>query len=120
VDAEGAAQEVVMRGSRDHVRAWLVAGLAASLMVLAANGPAGAAPKSRSDPGVAAPVNVNLASEEELAGVRGIGKVLAKRIVDFRDEHGPFERLEDLMKVRGIGEKSFEKLRPLLTIGKKG
>ena len=64
------------------------------------------------------PVNVNTATEEELATVRGIGKVLARRIVEFRGQHGPFRKIEDLLKVQGIGEKSFEKLRPYLTVEK--
>jgi len=63
-------------------------------------------------------VNINTASEEELQTVPGIGKVLSKRIVEFRDEHGPFRKVEDIMKVRGIGEKSFEKIRPYLSVGK--
>ena len=46
------------------------------------------------------------------------GPSLAKRIVDFRDRQGPFERLEHLMRVKGIGEKSFDKLKPYLTVGK--
>jgi len=52
--------------------------------------------------------------------VRGIGETLAKRIVAFREEHGPYSRTEDLMKVQGIGEKSLEKIRPHVTVGKKG
>ncbi len=47
--------------------------------------------------------------------VPGIGESLAKRIVQFRDKNGRFEKVDDLMKVQGIGEKSIEKLRPYLT-----
>jgi competence protein ComEA len=65
-------------------------------------------------------VDINQASEKELMTVRGIGETLAKRIVAFREEHGPYSRAEDLMKVQGIGEKSFEKIRPYITVGKKG
>jgi len=64
-------------------------------------------------------VDINKASEKELMTVRGIGETLAKRIVQFREEHGPYNRAEDLMKVQGIGEKSFEKIRPYITVGKK-
>jgi len=63
-------------------------------------------------------VDVNTASEKDLQSVPGIGPALAKRIVEFRDEHGAFERVDDLLKVRGIGEKSLVKLRPHLTVGK--
>ncbi len=58
------------------------------------------------------PIDVNRATAKELTAVPGIGETLAKRIVAFRDEHGPFRRVEDLMKVKGIGEKSLQKLRP--------
>ena len=47
-----------------------------------------------------------------------IGKAMAGRIVAFRDEHGPFKRVEDLMKIKGIGEKSFEKIRPYVKVSK--
>jgi len=43
---------------------------------------------------------------------------MARRIVEWRDEHGPFRRVEDLMKVKGIGEKSLEKMRPHVTVAK--
>ena len=45
---------------------------------------------------------------------------MAQRIVAYRDKNGPFKKLEDLMNIQGIGEKSFLKLRPLLTIGGQG
>jgi competence protein ComEA len=41
---------------------------------------------------------------------------MAKRIVAWREEHGPFRRVEDLIKVKGIGEKTFQKLRPYVTV----
>ncbi len=63
-------------------------------------------------------VDVNTASEDELVAVPGIGKSIARRIVEFRDKNGPYQRVEDLMKVQGIGEKNFQKLRPYLTVGK--
>ena len=66
-----------------------------------------------------AKVDINEAGAKELMTVRGIGETLAKRIVAFREEHGPYNRAEDLMKVQGIGEKSFEKIRPYITVGKK-
>jgi competence protein ComEA len=62
-------------------------------------------------------VDVNRATVEELVAVPGIGEALARRIVEFRSKNGPFERVDDLLKVRGIGEKSLEKLRPHLRVG---
>ena len=59
----------------------------------------------------AAVVDINAATVDQLTALPGIGPSLARRIVAFREEHGPFRRVEDLLKVRGIGEKSFQKLR---------
>ena len=60
-------------------------------------------------------VNVNEASAEELAGVRGITEELARRIADERSENGRFSSVDDLLRVPGIGEKTLEQLRPYLT-----
>jgi competence protein ComEA len=62
-------------------------------------------------------VDINEAGVVELAKLPGIGEQVAKRIVAYRDENGPFEKAEDLMNVRGIGEKSFLKLEPHITVG---
>ena len=64
------------------------------------------------------PVDINRASVDELIGLPGIGEVMAKRIIEFREQHGPFKRVEDLLKVKGIGEKSFQKLRPSITVSR--
>jgi competence protein ComEA len=61
-------------------------------------------------------IDVNTATAEELQSVPGIGETLAKRIVEFREEHGPFEKVDDLLNVRGIGVASLDKLRPFLSI----
>ena len=54
-------------------------------------------------------ININTASAEELVKLDGVGEAIAARIVEFREKNGPFENPEDLMKVKGIGEKIFEK-----------
>lgn len=56
------------------------------------------------------PLDINAAAAEELAGLPGIGEVLAERIVAYRTEHGPFTAVEDLTKVSGIGEKKLAEL----------
>ena len=61
-------------------------------------------------------VDLNTAEAEELATLPGIGEGLAKRIVDYRTEHGPFEGPEGLMEVSGIGEKKLEELRDYITV----
>ena len=53
-------------------------------------------------------ININTASVEEIAKLEKIGPSYAERIVQYRKEHGPFEKPEDLMKVKGIGPKTFE------------
>jgi comEA protein len=95
-------------------------GLAALAMVLVLGAGVGAWAAGNDDKSSGAPLKVDLneATELELTRLPGIGPALAKRIVEFRDRHGPFQRVEDVMKVRGIGERSFEKLRPHLTVQK--
>ncbi len=62
-------------------------------------------------------VNLNTASAAELdARLPGIGPVLAQRIVDYRNSHGPFRSLEDLQNVSGIGPRRFEQIKELVTI----
>lgn len=63
-------------------------------------------------------ININTASTEELIKLPGVGQVLARRIVDFREENGPFKKIIDLMKVKGIGEKNFQKIKDKITVGK--
>ena len=64
----------------------------------------------------AAPVNLNTASVAQLETLPGIGKSTAERILEYREKSGGFKKIEDLMNVRGIGEKSFLKLKPLVTV----
>ena len=53
-------------------------------------------------------VNINKASVDELTYLKRIGPSYAQRIVDYRNEHGPFQKPEDIMNVKGIGYKTFE------------
>src|SRR6266446_4914670 len=72
-------------------------------------------------PQAAAPgekVNINTAGVDELVALPGIGRAYAERIVEYRQKNGPFKKVEDILNVRGIGEKTFERIRDRLTIGK--
>jgi competence protein ComEA len=64
----------------------------------------------------AAVVNLNTATVAQLESLPGIGKATAERIVEYRQKNGGFKKAEDLMNIRGIGEKSFLKLKPLVTV----
>jgi len=61
-------------------------------------------------------INLNQASLEELEKLPGIGEVLAQRIIDYRNQNGPFENIEDIKKVSGIGEKKFEAIKDLIRV----
>ncbi len=65
----------------------------------------------------AATVNINSASAAQLDELPGIGPKVAQRIVEYRQKNGPFRKVEELMNVKGIGEKSFLKLKPQLSVG---
>ena len=61
-------------------------------------------------------VNLNTASAAEFEGLPGIGAKTAARIIEYRQKNGPFKKVEDLMNVRGIGEKNFLKLKPQIAV----
>jgi competence protein ComEA len=66
---------------------------------------------------VAAPtVNLNTATVEQLQKLPGIGPKTAARIVEYRQKHGGFKKIEELMNVRGVGEKSFLRIRSQLAV----
>lgn len=68
------------------------------------------------DAGGGGKININLATVTQLEELPGIGPSLAQRIVDYRDKHGPFKTIRDLMKVQGIGEKKFAALEEYVTV----
>jgi competence protein ComEA len=63
------------------------------------------------------PVNINTASAAELDALPGIGAKTAALIIEYRQKNGPFKKVEELMNVRGVGEKNFLKLRTKLSVG---
>jgi len=61
-------------------------------------------------------IRVNNASAAELEQLPGIGPALARRIISYRETHGSFQSLQDLGHVRGIGSKTLDRLRPLVSL----
>lgn len=61
-------------------------------------------------------INLNAATIDQLETLPGIGRKTAERIIEYRTKSGGFKRIEDLMNVKGIGEKSFLKLKPLVAV----
>jgi competence protein ComEA len=66
---------------------------------------------------VAAALNLNTATKDELVALPGIGPAKAQAIVDYRNQHGPFKSVDEIRKVKGIGEKLFLQIKPELSIG---
>ena len=96
--------------------------LAALAALLAAGPRAQTAPPSAGAFTTAAPavlVNLNTATVAELQTLPGIGAKTAERILQYREKNGPFKKIEELMNVQGIGEKSFLKLRPQVSVAAK-
>jgi competence protein ComEA len=92
--------------------------LALTLALTAAMPPAVAASQAQGQAAPEARVNINTASADELTALPGIGPSYAQRIVEHREKNGPFKRVEDLLNVRGIGDKTFERIRDRITVGK--
>jgi competence protein ComEA len=61
-------------------------------------------------------VNINTATAEELDTLPGVGPSIAQRIIDYRTTHGPFQSIEDIKKVKGIGDATFEELKDKITV----
>jgi competence protein ComEA len=88
--------------------------VAAHAQAKPAQAPSAAAPAAPS--GVQGVINLNTASIAELTRLPGIGESRAKAIVELRTKLNGFKSLEDVMRVKGIGRKSFRKLEPMLRL----
>lgn len=61
-------------------------------------------------------VNINTADKATLMLIPGVGEVIAQRILDYRSQYGAFSSADELVKIKGIGEKTLEKMRPYVTV----
>ena len=95
------------------LRRFVATGLALAMATLLVAGPAMAAGK----PAPTAKVNLNTASVEQLTTLPGVGPKLAARIVEYRQKSGAFRSTQELMNVKGVGEKNFAKIEAWLSIG---
>ncbi|NOT45603.1 MAG: helix-hairpin-helix domain-containing protein [Acidobacteria bacterium] len=97
--------------TRRLATALLVLLLAPLPLLAAQSGPSGSTP-----PAAPAPVNINTASQAQLETLPGVGARTAERIIEYRQKNGAFRKIEDLMNVQGIGERSFLRIRPLVSV----
>jgi competence protein ComEA len=93
-----------------------VASLLAALPSTAAAAQRKASSRAAAKPSTTVTVNLNTASAVDFEALPGIGAKTAARIVEYRQKNGPFKKVEELMNVRGVGEKNFLKLKPQITI----
>ena len=82
----------------------------------AATGAVGSTPAGAESPGAASRVNVNTATLDQLETLPGIGPALGQRIIDYREQHGPFRSVDELINVSGIGEKTLAELRSQVSV----
>jgi competence protein ComEA len=68
-------------------------------------------------PPVTGTININTASAADLQRLPGIGAKTATRVIEYRQKNGPFKKVEELMNVRGVGEKNFLKLKNQISVG---
>ena len=94
----------------------ILAVLAAGPAFLANSAYAGPKPDVSAQAQAAKIVNINTAGSEELQTLRGVGPAIAERILQYRQENGRFQKVEDLANVRGIGGAKLEKLKSEITI----
>ncbi len=66
---------------------------------------------------LAGQINLNTATKEELQNLPGVGSAIAERIISYRTTHGPFKSLDELLEIKGIGQRKLEKIKPLVTLG---
>jgi competence protein ComEA len=101
------------------IRTILTVATVATMLAMA--GPIGRAyseaqPQQSSAQTTGTALNLNTATQADLEKLPGVGPAMAKQILDYRQKNNGFKKVEELMNIKGIGEKSFLKLKPLVTV----
>lgn len=99
--------------SADSVGAWSPLTAADAALDSVADAPRSSSSGKKQTP--TAPVNINTAAKSALMQLPGVGEKTAETIIAYRT-HLPFRKVEDIMNVKGIGDKKFEKMRPYITV----
>ena len=100
-----------------HLFCTVLVALVASLALAAPTGAAASQEKpAEAKAAPAQTVNINTAPVEQLERLPGVGPTTAARIVEYRQKNGGFKKVEELMNVKGIGEKTFLKMKHQLTV----
>ena len=103
----------------EGTRRWMaILAMAAALIVGHARPAATAPPPDPGGTAATARININTAGVEELMNLPGIGQAYAERILEYRQKNGPFKKPEDILNVRGVGEKTYERIKERITVGK--
>ena len=95
--------------------ALVLTAFSASSLAQTAAAPAQASKPAKNTPAPAS-ININTATATELEALPGVGLATAARIIEYRQKIGSFKKIEDLMNVKGIGEKMFLTLKPLIIV----
>jgi competence protein ComEA len=109
---------IVRRAGRLVVVAVLLIGSASAIARAGQQSPLAFVGQSQAPTAPAAPkLDINTATATQLDALPGVGPRTAELILEYRQAHGGFKKIEELMNIRGIGEKSFLELRELVTVG---
>lgn len=116
-DALAAAGGLASDAAEDALNQARVASDGEQIIVPTVEESLAAAPSAGAAPSAAGKVNINRAGEAELDALPGIGAATARKIIADREENGPFSSPEDLKRVAGIGDKKYEDLADLISVG---